>query len=162
MDVPEFLRRGQAAQAAVDAALAGVASAPRAPIAGIAPPIELTPGAYLQVRRIAAGMSLNEAATCYAHHALGTAATELLLSEVERDVTVLGEPSLRRLQACFAFDPGIYLALAEGLPIPSLCASCACSWRDPCVDRGHPGPCAWADAARARCTACAAIKGATA
>lgn len=123
----------------------------RSAVATAVPGPTVSAGTYVRLRREAAGVSLPEAAKGYAHHALGALATELLLSEVERDLLQLGEPSLRRLARVFRFDVDVYLDLADGgVETPSICMGCGCTWNDAC-----PGGCAWADASEELCTTCA-------
>lgn len=115
---------------------------------------QLTPGAYMRLRREAAGLTLREAALLYAHTRAGAGVAEMTLRDAEADVVLLGEPSLRRLQGAFHFDAYLYLALAGGdLPIPSICRSCGCTWAHACFSPVY-GPCAWANAEQTLCTAC--------
>lgn len=115
---------------------------------------EITPGTYLRMRREAARMTLREAALCYAHTTAGASSAELLLADAEADRAILSAGSLVRLGYAFAFDGEIYQDLVEGLPTPSLCRVCACSWNLPCEEADH-GPCAWTDQSETLCTACA-------
>ena len=123
--------------------------------ARLAPTPEMAPGDYLAVRREAASKSLEEAARAYAFSPIGARTAELLLADAEAGRVVLGEPGLRRLQACFPFDARIYLALAgeHDIDIPSLCRLCGCSWDDACVGEQGRG-CAWADSDETLCNRC--------
>jgi hypothetical protein len=114
--------------------------------------VKLVAGAYLRTRREAAGLSLGDVARAYVHHGLDNHAARLLFAEAEAGTTVLNESTLLRLTGVFRFDPEIYLALAEGIPV-SVCRVCACSWNDPCTGAPHGG-CAWTDASETLCTAC--------
>ena len=115
-----------------------------------------TAGGYIALRRQAAGLSRIQAAKLYAYSALGHAAAEQLLAEIEGNDVVVGDAVLARLQGVFRFSASIYQQMAQGYPPPSLCHDCGCSWQDPCDDADGSGGrgCAWVDAAATECTAC--------
>lgn len=122
----------------------------------------LSPGEYLRLRREAAGFDIDFVAMAIGAER-GTAAEDLpLLRRLEADEPLpanvveglLGDLSRR----AYRFDPYIYYALAgvaadPRSPCPPICRQCGCTWNDPCRDGS--APCAWADAAATRCTACA-------
>ena len=132
----------------------------------------MTPGQYLQKRRVAAGLSLAEVVDRLAGQPV------LFIRPTQRDVDrMLGR--LRRIEAngdfltpeqaemmarIFPCAPQVYLQLAAlhhsgpglDLPQPALCAKCACSWTDPCT--GPDGACAWTGPEQNLCSACDAIE----
>ena len=137
----------------------------------------MSPGTYLQKRRIAAHLGvLQTAATLAAApwaiiQSRSSAIPKLAqrLNNVEADRQFFSRNQLETLRDVFAFDPEIYLQLVDlhaagpgcGLPEPQICSCCACSWHDPCLSPatlGHSAmiqPCAWSDTTPNMCTACA-------
>lgn len=132
-----------------------------------APPF--TPGEYLARRRLAARLSLEDAAARLAAlpwalcaptpGQLTALVNRLCAAEADRAPFTMAQVAL--LRQAVPLDVHAYLALLDlaaagpgcGLPVPQLCATCACSWHDPC--RGADGtPCAWSETDPARCTAC--------
>lgn len=131
----------------------------------------ISPGAYLQKRREAAGLGLLQAAANLAAlpWAVGRPGSDqirqlqhrLTAAEEDRQPFTLAQAELVR--AVFPFDVGIYLQLVDlhdngavaGQALPQLCRSCACSWNDPCEVRvgNRTIGCAWSSDA-ALCTAC--------
>lgn len=117
----------------------------------------LLPGAYLKMRRIAAGLTPADIAeqfitTPYRLEERGRAHwIELIEADAQpADVSLL--VALKRL---FPFDLDVVIKLeriaqGSGEAPPALCRYCGCSWEDPCDDGGRP--CAWA--APHLCTAC--------
>lgn len=110
---------------------------------------EITAGAYLRLRREAAGLSRREVAAMIFSDPVGVPAVIAVIEEAETDAIILGDFDLARLSAAFLFVPGIYRCLVDGLPASDICRGCGCSWTDAC-----PGGCAWADASRTLCTTC--------
>lgn len=135
----------------------------------------MNPGTYLQKRREAAGLSLDQVARSLS--ALPWAIRAPREDEIARLVEKLraveaGAEHFTALQVAlvrnaFTFDPGIYAQLVDlaaagrgsGLPEPQVCRSCACSWHDPCST--DAGPCAWSARDSGLCTRCAAAGPAT-
>lgn len=134
-----------------------------------------TPGAYLDRRRVAAGLTREQvadrlAALPYAIVAATPAHIALLtdrLAAAELEGQHFTQPQAALLRQIFRFDVDVYLQLIDlqaagpgsGLPVPHVCTSCACSWWMACVD--DTGPCAWSDADPNRCTHCAPAPAAT-
>jgi hypothetical protein len=131
----------------------------------------LQPGAYLRMRREAAGLTIGEAAermvqSDYAQRSVSLWDLRLLracLTAIEADTTVLTTHQMSVFLAAFRFDPFVYsqLALAkmvgpglafEHIEAPQICRGCGCTEHDAC--RGFGGPCAWVPGDRTLCTAC--------
>ena len=115
-------------------------------------PNPCTPGAYLERRRIAEGLSRRDVSLVYVDHIESARIAELTIGEFEADRRIAPLAALLRLRKAFKFDAHIYCALAEDLPIPTLCRRCGCSWQDPCDDEER-GPCGWS-ADPTLCTHC--------
>jgi len=124
----------------------------------------MEPGTYLQKRREAAGLAIDDVARMMAPaspHARGRVAADL--TAIERGGALdprLALGLVEELRTIFRFDPTVYHALAahavdpdSELPLPNVCRLCGCSWNDPCEDPDR-GPCAWADAEQDLCTRC--------
>jgi hypothetical protein len=119
--------------------------------------LPMTPGSYLQKRRMAADVTVEDVAKLLASNPVEAGKLADLIDDLEGDETVHAQDAadlIRRLHLAraFAFDATIYFALVglladTGLPCPQICRVCACSWMDPCID-GGPGsttPCSWAE-----------------
>ena len=113
----------------------------------------MTPGSYIRLRRIAAGLSLGEAARQLAAMQLGLVRLDRrkLLDELER--IEADEAALTLAQAVYS-----RLLSRGALPLPQICRGCGCSWFDPCLPdpaiRGERAPaCHWAETDL--CSACA-------
>lgn len=119
----------------------------------------MTPGTFLRLRREAAGLTLDEVSlvtqtvpsVCARIRGEWIAAIEQGIVPVSIDVALA-------LQIAFPFDWDVLVklcALQARLidQAPPLCAICACSEQDACVEQDG-GPCGWA--APALCSACAA------
>ena len=129
-------------------------------------PAVLSPGAYLALRRAAAGLSVDDVARQLAMlpWALvpATPAAVALLAARLRDAEGGGAPftapQAALIRNVFRFDLDVYLALIDlaaagpgsGLPVPQICTGCGCTWHDACET--EEGPCAWT-ADPHRCTA---------
>lgn len=118
----------------------------------------ITPGAYLQKRRRAAGMSLEDVAIMLdTSPAISNRARVDMLEEIEADLTPIDPGTVKALRFAFPFDPTVLNRLIDlhvhraNLPAPQLCRECGCSFFDPCVDHDRRA-CAWAD--RDLCTHC--------
>ncbi|MFV0625177.1 helix-turn-helix domain-containing protein [Sphingomonas sp. ac-8] len=120
--------------------------------ATISPP--LTAGAYLRLRREAAGMTIEQVVgrLSFGPSRFG----ELLIDKAERDERSLTDDGLQQLRPIFPFDPFVYQCLRDDVPAGRICRSCGCSWIDGCLL--PDGPCAWTAERRVvddRCTRCA-------
>ncbi len=125
----------------------------------------MTPGSYIRLRRIAAGLSLGEVARQLAAVQLGLVRLDRrkLLDELERieaDEAALTLAQAEVLRNVFPLDPTVYSRLLSHgtLPLPQICRGCGCSWFDPCLPdpaiRGERAPaCHWAETDL--CSACA-------
>lgn len=123
----------------------------------------MTPALYMQKRREAAGLEVDDVAIMIGEDVGGYAAAVEQLRKLEagEDMPAEDLKSLLRILAieAFSFDPYLYERLqlrAEDptTPVPPICRGCACSWHDAC--RTPAGPCAWAETGeQSLCTACA-------
>lgn len=128
----------------------------------------MSPGTYLEKRRLAAGLTLDQLARSLANlpWAIRPAREEevqrlsLRLKAAEQNEVTMTLNQLGLMRNAFAFDPGVYMALADlhhggpgsGLPEPQVCRECGCSWFVACET--PRGPCAWSDHNADLCTAC--------
>lgn len=151
-----------------------VAFTPDAPPPDLPPPA-MRPGAYLQLRRMAAGLTIDEVAAMIAYRApdgpggpssptapvlAGVAHALRLVEAAERGLI---PAVVLRLSGAFPFDRAVYDQLvllaadpASDLPRPMICGGCGCTWFDPC-DHPTQGLCAWAETppgAPPLCTIC--------
>ncbi|WP_395391428.1 hypothetical protein WBP07_12505 [Novosphingobium sp. BL-8A] len=128
----------------------------------------MTPGAYLQKRRVAAGLEVVEVAAALL--ALGRPVrpiTEADVWKLEQRLYAAeeNEPCLSPffaglLRQIFAFDVNVYELLflrhyaddASALPKPQICRDCGCTWLDAC--RTSSGPCSWTSPTSDHCTGC--------
>ena len=129
----------------------------------------MTPGTYLQRRRAAAGLSLDDVAARIGTepHLLDQISRVEWLARLEADVLPIDETVLRALYPVFPFDVTVVLQLTDsrtaplslgGGEPPRLCRECACSehcacfaddvgchWVEPdlcssCANRRNPTP----------------------
>jgi hypothetical protein len=128
----------------------------------------MSPGAYLQKRRVAAGLDVAEVAAAllaFGGPIRPITDTDVLNLEHRLFAAEENEPCLPPLEASllrriFAFDASVYELLflrhyaGEGnsLPVPQICRDCGCSWLDAC--RTSSGPCRWTSATSNLCTGC--------
>lgn len=118
-----------------------------------------TPGAYLKMRRCAAGKTPADVARALAvEPQLDERARTEWIELIEADAQPASFRTIVALKRIYPFDLRVLTALeriAQGSveTPPRLCRICACSWEDPCVD--IHGPCGWA--AHDLCTACARL-----
>ncbi len=117
----------------------------------------IAPGAYLRLRREAAGLTLEEVSlvtetvpsVCARVRTEWIAAIEQGIAPVSIDVALA-------LQIAFPFDFDVLVKLCAFQArlidrAPRVCEVCGCSEQDACVEQ-HGGPCGWAEPAR--CSAC--------
>lgn len=100
----------------------------------------MTPGGYLRLRRIAAGLSLEQ---------LPIDGTAMLA--IEHGVRVPTMSELTKLLAAFRFSVRVFLMVRAG-GTPRLCRECGCSELDACVGDAGVG-CHWVE--HNFCSACA-------
>lgn len=125
----------------------------------------MTPGRYIELRREAAGLSLEDLALRIETDVPVSARSRAeLLGLMESDTAVISADvvtALRDLRAMGAFDFDPYIlwqlvAIHAGAEInpPEVCATCGCSWMDPCLTE-HGRACCWANHQADLCSACA-------
>lgn len=121
----------------------------------------MTPGTYLKLRRQAAGLSVDDVAGLVhtAPH-LGAFDRSAWIGRIESDVAAISPDVVRALASAFRFDRRVLLRLIDlrsyGTDIgvtPRICAICACSDADPCLDEQTHRACAWVSADL--CSGCA-------
>lgn len=118
----------------------------------------MLPGRYLQLRRVAAGIAIEDVAAGFqtTPRVDELARAELLRqAEAEQDVgNMTVEIAGAYLAAGVSFDPTILIALASrSAAHAQVCSMCGCSWDDPCEDPTTGAGCRWA--AAGLCTSCA-------
>lgn len=112
-------------------------------------------GAYLALRRRAAGLTIADVATMIAANASWRGFNADLLRGIEAGAIVPSPGFVDRLRGAFAFDRFIVRQLVCAIhPAPELCRVCGCSALDACDDE-QAGPCGWASTAHDLCTHCA-------
>lgn len=112
----------------------------------------MTPGAYLRVRRQAAGLSLDDVAVRLAVEPAYPAMSRAeWLAAMEEDIAPVAPDTARALRQVFAFDLIVLDRIANGMPV-EICRGCACSWYDACETK-HGG-CYWVEVDL--CSVCAA------
>lgn len=113
----------------------------------------LAAGDYIRLRRKSAGLSIRDVALMLISAGQSPASVIAHVTDIERGAILPTSFMVDALRSAFAFDPYIFQQLASGLPAPTICRSCACSWADACDDE-EDGPCAWSDADPTLCTRC--------
>ncbi len=128
----------------------------------------MSPGSYLQKRRVASGLDVSEVAAAllaFGRPIRPITDSDVLKLEERLFAAEENEPCLTPvlaslLRQIFAFDASVYELLflrhhaGEGsaLPEPHICRDCGCSWLDAC--RTASGPCSWAGPSSDLCTGC--------
>lgn len=114
----------------------------------------ITPSDYLRLRRVAARLSIAEAADRLIDSRADHRRAVAFLRRLETPGrTALYRSTIAHLLQAFPFDPDVYWQLAEG-PLqrhPRICRGCGCSAHDRCAD-GEGGECHWIE--QDRCSAC--------
>lgn len=110
----------------------------------------MTPGQYLRKRRLAARLSLDDvAAMVHTAPRLGEVDRVAWLRRVEDDIAALGADVVATLSDAFPFSRRVLQQLIDrrsygaAIEAPRLCAHCACSDRDPCIDPHTGEACGW-------------------
>lgn len=124
----------------------------------------MSPGTYLQKRRVAAGLSIIDVAMKVGTSPrLGEIDKVAWIGRVEADVAALSPDVIAALADAFPISLGLLQQLIDlrsfgprTVDLPRLCATCACSEFDACLDQGTGETCAWAS--KDRCTSCAPVK----
>ncbi|PZQ56245.1 MAG: hypothetical protein DI555_06425 [Novosphingobium pentaromativorans] len=128
----------------------------------------MSPGAYLQKRRVAAGLEVVEVAAAlvaFGRPIRPITDSDILALEHRLFAAEENDPCLTPVEASllrriFAFDAAVYELLflrhfaGAGctLPEPHICRDCGCSWLDAC--RTSSGPCSWTSSSSDLCTGC--------
>ena len=105
----------------------------------------LKPAQYLQLRREAAKLSIDDVATALAPRIFDRPAAASLVRLLETPgFTARYGRTLQRLAKIFPFDPGVYRQLADEPADrhPRVCRSCGCSHWDP-YPGDAMGNCVW-------------------
>lgn len=116
----------------------------------------MSPGTYLRLRRLAAGLTPDMAARLSLRGAVtatpGAVATRreaITDFEAGRGNHLHHAALAMDLARAFRFDQRVLDVLTEHaldpaseLPVPLICTSCGCSWEDPCHNSDF-GPCSW-------------------
>lgn len=116
----------------------------------------MTPGTYLQRRRMAAGLAITDVAAVLAtephlaEHARGE-----WIELIETDIMPASFNTIVALRRAYSFDLAVLMELAAialdvAITPPRLCSGCGCSDFNACM--GHAGPCHWVD--DALCSTC--------
>jgi len=119
----------------------------------------VTPGAYLCLRRTAAGLTLDDVALMTETTPPVSARSRAeWLGLIEADEMPIAAETVEALRGAFPFDPHVLIhliAIHAGGPVtpPQLCRACGCSWNDACLD-DHDQGCAWSAGDPTLCTAC--------
>lgn len=109
----------------------------------------MTPGAYIRLRREAAGMSIEQVEVVTPAGMLSAP-----LAELEAGTAMPQGIDGAVLSHAFPIDDMAIAALVDGEPV-RICRECGCSQRDPCEQRVDIF-CGWAEADL--CTACTPIE----
>ncbi|MEA3017335.1 MAG: hypothetical protein QOI38_2057 [Sphingomonadales bacterium] len=98
----------------------------------------MTPGVYIRLRRLAAGMTTQDVMRSIGVNELRLSAS---LTALEEDRTKSSYADARVLATIFPLSPAIVSELGCG-GNPPICRSCGCSEFDPCGEPGA-GYCFW-------------------
>jgi hypothetical protein len=117
------------------------------------------PGQYLRLRRIAAGLTIDDVAlrTDTTPVPLSARSRAEWIAAIEAGTAELSPETALALSMVYRFDLAVLDALADlhagrAAVQPLLCRKCACSWFDPCET--ECGPCSWVDELASKCSAC--------
>lgn len=120
----------------------------------------MTPGAYLKLRRVAAGLSLMDVAGMVSTNPrYGEIDKVAWIDRIERDIAALSPDVIATLSDAFRFSRQVLLQLItlrsfgpEAGEEPRICHLCGCTERDACVCPATHETCAWSGPDT--CTAC--------
>lgn len=106
----------------------------------------MTPGTYLEKRRLMAGYSLTSLAReLLMLTGFGSSRAEsdfrrlrLTLISAEQDTLHHSPDRIDLIRAFVPLDPAVYFRLIDKEEVPGLCGLCACSFFDPCVLPAEP------------------------
>lgn len=126
----------------------------------------ISPGTYLRKRRIAAGLTIQQAAPAINEKSIYSpilrGIMESAWDQAEKDIALFGSVGSIRIARALPFDSEIYdrlvaIRFGHNLPIPQICRSCGCSWNDPCIC-ADDGPCSWSVHDPELCSVCETSK----
>lgn len=112
----------------------------------------MPPGLYLQKRRLAAGLTIEDLAKLLGHNVAHAGYWVGRIKAFEADVDYVAQITLIALRGVFSFKPEIYLAMVAQTPHAPVCRMCACSMFDPCQETPAKA-CSWTE--DDLCSACA-------
>lgn len=115
----------------------------------------IKPGAYLRLRREAAGLSIAEVATLIAPDGEPWAVTFNIdrIASIEAGRQAPSATVIDALAAAFRFDRHLHGLLAGFDQVMRICVACGCSDLDRCDDEAA-GSCAWSPDHPDTCTHC--------
>jgi hypothetical protein len=137
------------------------------PVEAVEGPGPMKPGRYIQIRREAAGLSVEDVesmASMWRGPGADVVATATDLRKLEADeitdLDTVEDVLIELAVSSFHFDSNVYWALVGAAqdpsqPVPPICRRCGCTWHDAC--QTDFGGCAWAQTAAGEpplCTAC--------
>lgn len=112
----------------------------------------MTPGTYLQKRRVAAGLSIMDlAAMVHTNPGLGGIDKVAWIERIEKDIAALSPDVIATLADAFRFSRTILLQLItirsfgpDAIdPEPRICIMCGCTDNDACCSADRTQSCAW-------------------
>lgn len=113
----------------------------------------IKPGAYLRLRREAAGLSVADVAELIAPSRILVALNERLIPQIEAG-EIRPHPSwVAKLSTVYRFDRHLFDLLASFDVLMRVCTVCGCSDLDRCDDEAD-GSCAWSAERPDTCTHC--------
>ena len=120
----------------------------------------MSPGQYLKLRRVAAGLTLMDvAAMVSTNPRYGEIDKVAWIDRIERDIAALSPDVIATLSDAFRFSRQVLLQLItlrsygpDAGEEPRICHLCGCTERDACLDPATGETCAWSGADT--CTAC--------
>ena len=120
----------------------------------------MSPGQYLKLRRVAAGLTLMDvAAMVSTNPRYGEIDKVAWIDRIERDIAALSPDVIATLSDAFRFSRQVLLQLItlrsygpDAGEEPRICHLCGCTERDACLDPATGTGCAWSGADT--CTAC--------
>lgn len=120
----------------------------------------MTPGTYLKLRRVAAGLTIMDvAAMVSTNPRYGEIDKVAWIDRIERDIAALSPDVIATLSDAFRFSRQVLLKLItlrsygpDAGEEPRICHLCGCTDLDACRDEQAQRNCAWSGADS--CTAC--------
>lgn len=123
----------------------------------------MSPGTYLQKRRVAAGLAIVDvAAMVRTSPHWGEIDRVAWIGRIEQDIAALSPDVIATLSDAFRFSRTVLLQLItlrnfgpDAGDGPRICIGCACTERDPCCETATGETCAWST--EQLCTSCTAL-----